>query len=87
MSWKLRSVHGDPVVKHMQYNEDKERGKEFIKIKILDADGNLDAVGEMTIEQLNAYAEIAFEPLDYAMAEYGSTTMKYIEGNKWRSIN
>lgn len=52
------------------------------KFKLYDDDGNLYYEGRAS----NQDDEVAFEPLDWAMADSGCTDIKYLYKGKWQSL-
>lgn len=54
--------------------------------RVLDDDGEVYYEGRMSKKRLESHAELAFGPLDFAMADAGATTMEYVKDGKWEVL-
>lgn len=61
-------------------------GTEDIPFNLYDDDGNLYFEGLISASWLYGDAEYAFNPLDFASANYGCTSMTYYEGGEWKEL-
>lgn len=63
--------------KSHDWNENRAKSEPMSKIRLLDDDKQVYFYAYMPTADLNDDEEIAFAPLDWAMANYGCTIMEY----------
>ena len=56
---------------------------ERVPWRVKDDDGEIYYEGRMTKKRLESEAELAFGPLDFAMADAGATAMEYLQDGEW----
>lgn len=54
-----------------------------VQWRVKDDDGEIYYEGRMSKKRLESEADLAFGPLDFAMADAGATTMEYLENGEW----
>jgi hypothetical protein len=89
MCWKITKDHiseESPLNGFSPYHPGEIRKGEAVPFRLYDDDGELYFEGLIAKSWIEGPGEFAFDPLDWAMPQYGCTEMRHKKNGKWETL-